>query len=51
MHEPHEHSHPHRQVPPVSAGVSLLRMSAARRMAIAAALSAMLWLLVYAVTR
>ncbi len=51
MHGSHDHSHPHRHVAPVSAGVSLLRMSAARRMAIAAVLSAMLWLLVYAVTR
>ncbi len=51
MHKPHDHSNEHRHIPPVSAGVSLLRMSAARRMAIAAMLSAMLWLLVYAVTR
>jgi hypothetical protein len=51
MHGSHDHSHEPRPLPPVSAGASLLRMSAFGRIGIAAVLAAMLWLLVFAVTR
>jgi len=47
----HDHSHEHRPIPPVMAGVSLLRMSAFGRLGIAAALAVILWLLVFVVTR
>jgi hypothetical protein len=51
MHGSHEHQHEHRHIPPVTAGMSLLRMSAFGRLSIAGALAAVLWLLVFAVTR
>lgn len=48
MHGSHEHSHTQHKI---SAGISLLRMSARARMAVAAVFAAGVWLLVYAVTR
>jgi hypothetical protein len=51
MHGSHDHSHEARPLPPVSAGVSLLRMSAFGRIGVATALAVVLWLLVFAVTR
>jgi hypothetical protein len=51
MHAPHDHAHHAHHAPPARAGVSLLRLSAAARMAIAFALSALIWLIVYLVAR
>lgn len=51
MHGSHDHSHEHRPIPPVTAGVSLLRMSGFGRLGIAAALAVILWLLVFFVMR
>ncbi|MCW5681959.1 MAG: hypothetical protein KF794_13015 [Xanthobacteraceae bacterium] len=45
MHTPHIHVHEARKS--AAAGASLLRMSALGRIAIAAGLSAIIWLLVY----
>jgi hypothetical protein len=51
MHGSHDHPHHHAPVPAVSAGVSLLRLSAAARLSIAAAFSVAIWLIVFAVLR
>jgi hypothetical protein len=45
-HHPHHH-HPGHSHPPAAASLSLLRMSVAGRLGIAAALIAVLWLGVY----
>jgi hypothetical protein len=49
MHGSHDHAQ-HR-APALPAGVSLLRLSAIARLSIALALSALIWLLVYFITR
>jgi hypothetical protein len=51
MHGSHDHHHTHARTAPAGAGVSLLRLSAAARMSIAAALSLVIWLIVFAVLR
>ncbi len=45
------HDHRHATVPAGSAGISLLRLSAVARIAIAAMLSLVIWLIVFAVLR
>jgi hypothetical protein len=54
MNATHEHAHDHVHVPrsrPVQAGISLLRLSAPGRLAIAFAFSVLIWLIVYLVVR
>jgi hypothetical protein len=46
-HHSHHHHHPGHGHPPAAASLSLLRMSVASRLGIAAALIAVLWLGVY----
>jgi hypothetical protein len=46
-HTAHAHHHPGHSHPPARAGLSLLRLSVAQRLAIAAALSALIWAGVY----
>jgi hypothetical protein len=43
----HPHHHPGHSHPPSQVGVSLLRVSAWQRLALAAGLSALMWLVVY----
>ncbi len=46
-HAHHHHHHPGHSHPPAAVAPSILRMSAAQRLAIAAAISAVLWVAVY----
>lgn len=51
MHAPHDHVHRHARPPAAAAGPSLLRLSAAARLGVALAISALIWLIVYFVLR
>ena len=44
---PHHHHHPGHTHPPAAVGPSLLRLSAAQRLAVAGGLIALIWLAVY----
>jgi len=51
MHSPHDHTHSHDRPPVAPAGISLLRLSAAVRLSVAFAFSALIWAIVYLVVR